>query len=152
MDYIEGLPSKEGGYIRTGSRTPMQWNDGKNHGFSDSATPYLPTDDRAGAPTVMAQENDEGSVLSVVKKLIALHKETPALWAEGGFHVLLSDYPLVYERDAQGKKLLIAINPSQCTKKYKVPKLEKILLSQNIEQSEDTLIMKGVSFIVAEES
>ena len=58
MDYIEGLPSKEGGYIRTGCRTPMQWNDEKNHGFSESDTPYLPTDGREGAPTVEAQEKD----------------------------------------------------------------------------------------------
>lgn len=26
MDYIPGLPSKESGYIRIGSITPMQWN------------------------------------------------------------------------------------------------------------------------------
>jgi len=38
MDYIPGLPSKEGGYIRTGSRTPMQWNGNKNHGFSLTMT------------------------------------------------------------------------------------------------------------------
>ena len=33
MRYLD-VPTKEGGYFRTGSRTPMQWNDKKNHGFS----------------------------------------------------------------------------------------------------------------------
>ncbi len=28
------LPTKEGGYHRTGSRTPMQWDNGRNMGFS----------------------------------------------------------------------------------------------------------------------
>lgn len=152
MDYIVGLPSKEGGYIRTGSRTPMQWNHEKNHGFSESDTPYLPTDSRADAPTVEDQEKDENSLLSFVKKLITLHRETPALHAEADFNVLMPGYPFVYERMAEGKKLLIAINPSQYRHYYDAPKLGKILFSQNVEQAGDQLIMNGVSFIIAEEA
>jgi len=34
MRYQGDLVSKEGGYSRTGSRTPMQWNSEKNLGFS----------------------------------------------------------------------------------------------------------------------
>lgn len=36
MRYLP-LKSKEGGYQRTGSRTPMQWGGGKNLGFSDAS-------------------------------------------------------------------------------------------------------------------
>lgn len=151
MDYIQGLPSKEGGYIRTGARTPMQWNSGKNHGFSVSDTPYLPTDSRDGAPTVEAQENDEKSLLSFTKKLIAMHKENAVLHAAADFNILMSGYPFVYERIADGKKLFIALNPSQYVQHYETPKLGKILLSQNVEQNGNQLIMKGVSFIIAEE-
>ncbi len=151
MDYIEGLPSKEGGYIRTGSRTPMQWNNDKNHGFSESDTPYLPTDSREGAPTVSEQEKDENSILNFVKKLIALHKKTPALHAEGDFNILLPEYPFVYERADGNKKLFIAINPSQYRHYYDLPSLRKVLLSQNAEIKDDILIMDGVSFIIAEE-
>ena len=48
------LPSKEGGYTRTGSRTPMQWDDGANLGFSQAAAEalYLPVDPAEDAPTV----------------------------------------------------------------------------------------------------
>jgi len=151
MDYIEGLPSKEGGYIRTGSRTPMQWNDRKNHGFSDSDTPYLPTDSREGAPTVESQVNDENSLLEFTRKLIALHRENEALYAEADFNILMPGYPFVYERMANGKKLFIALNPSGYRHYYDAPKLGKILLSQNIEQNGDQIIMNGISFVIAEE-
>ncbi len=151
MDYIEGLPSKEGGYIRTGSRTPMQWNNEKNHGFSLSDTPYLPTDNRDGAPTVADQEADEQSLLNFTKQLIALHKSTPQLFAEADFHILSSGYPFVYERVSDGKKLLIALNPSAETRHFNAPKPGKILLSQNVRQNGDRLVMDGVSFIIIEE-
>ncbi len=150
MDYIEGLPSKEGGYVRTGSRTPMQWDNGKNHGFSESDTPYLPTDARPGAPTVEAQLQDEGSVLNFVKQLITLHKSTPALWAEGGFEILEAGYPFVFTRESEGKKLLIAIDPADHCRQVKLPKLKKVLLSQNAETQEDILTLHGISFFVAE--
>lgn len=150
MDYIEGLPSKEGGYIRTGSRTPMQWNDEKNHGFSESDAPYLPTDSREGAPTVAAQENDPNAVLSFVKRLVALHKEDSRLWADAGFNILLAGYPFVYERYESDRKLFVAINPSEHTCYYKAGVFSNIYLSQNISVEGETLIMDGVSFIVAE--
>jgi maltose alpha-D-glucosyltransferase/alpha-amylase len=46
MEKMEGLHSKEGGYNRTGSRTPMQWSRAKNRGFSKAAAAklYLPDD------------------------------------------------------------------------------------------------------------
>ena len=53
MRYMHGLKSKEGGYERTGSRTPMQWSCATNAGFS-AARPddlYLPIDATASART-----------------------------------------------------------------------------------------------------
>ena len=46
MRYVEGLTSVEGGYGRTGSRSPMQWNATKNAGFStaESENLYIPID------------------------------------------------------------------------------------------------------------
>lgn len=150
MDYIEGLPSKEGGYIRTGSRTPMQWDNGKNHGFSVSDTPYLPTDCREGAPTVSEQEQRESSLLAFTKELIRLHKDCSALWAEGDFRILEAGYPFVYERSAGGKTLLIAIQPSEQKRILELPSYSRVLLSQNIEQRDELTVMNGVSFLIAE--
>ena len=149
MDFIEGLPTKEGGYIRTGSRTPMQWGAGKNRGFSGSDTPYLPTDDRADAPTVAAQEGDKDSLLSFVKTLIKLHRETPALWADAPLRVIHAGYPFVFERTDGEKTIVVAINPS--AREYDIP-LETAhpLLAQNAKVEGDTLYMGGVSLFVGE--
>src|SRR5699024_7188684 len=77
------LPSKEGGYNRTGSRTPMQWSAGKNLGFSESEPEklYLPVDPAADAPTVQAQEADPNSLLNYTKAIIALRHSQPDLQA-----------------------------------------------------------------------
>lgn len=150
MDYMKDLPSKEGGYNRTGSRTPMQWNDGKNHGFSESDTPYLPTDDREGAPTVEKQINDSSSLLSFVKELISKRKHYSALSPTADFHILMAGYPFVYERANDKQKLFIAINPSGHTHKYDIPEIKNIVFSQNINIENNCLVMNEVSFIVAE--
>ena len=152
MDYIEGLVTKEGGYNRTGSRTPMQWGEGKNHQFSSSDEPYLPTDSRTGAPTVEKQLNDEDSLINFVKKLIEIHKTIPALHAEGDLNILLRDYPFIYERTDGTKTIFIAINPSGREYSYSAPEFKEILISHNVEQKEDCIRMQGVSFIVAEKA
>lgn len=112
MNYLQ-LTSKEGGFSRTGSRTPMQWTSGKNLGFStaDEKDIYLPVDKSENAPTVEAQENDKDSMLSFVKSLLALRKANKDLGADGSFEVLYAKegkYPFIYKRG----KFVIAVNPS----------------------------------------
>lgn len=109
MDY-RWLPSKEGGYARTGSRTPMQWCKGKNLGFSDCDAPYLPTDDRQGAPTVESQNADPDSLLNHVRRLIALRKNYADLGNYSDFQVYSAregERLFAYKRG----KLLCALNP-----------------------------------------
>ncbi len=117
MDYIEGLPSKEGAYFRTGSRTPMQWNSAKNADFSqcDPSSLYLPVDSRKSAPNVESQIAQESSLLETVRRLIEVRKANPALCADGDFtavYVEPCEYPFVYMRSNGSQKLLIAVNPA----------------------------------------
>ncbi|MBQ9998101.1 MAG: glycosylase [Clostridia bacterium] len=147
MDYIDNLPSKEGGYNRTGSRTPMQWNNDKNHGFSTSDMPYLPTDQRDTAPTVEKQERDENSVLSFTKKLIEIHKNHKALSADGEFKVVVASYPFVFERTDGKEKIFVAINPSDKELFIERPQFEKVLLSHNAEIGEK-IKLKSAGFVI----
>ncbi|MBW3092093.1 DUF3459 domain-containing protein [Bifidobacterium sp. 82T10] len=85
------LPTKEGGYTRTGSRTPMQWDETlPNLGFSDASADalYLPVDPGDAAPTVAAASADPHSLLSTIRTLLALRHATPALHADADFDVL----------------------------------------------------------------
>jgi len=103
MRFIEGLTSKEGGYSRTGSRTPMQWSPGKNLGFSkaDPSELYLPVDASNDAPNVQDQQNDPDSLLSLVRSLTDLRRRFEDLNADGDFEIIhaKADDPLfVYRR------------------------------------------------------
>jgi maltose alpha-D-glucosyltransferase/alpha-amylase len=116
MRFIEGLSSKEGGYDRTGTRTPMQWESGKNLGFSAThpAELYLPVDSSADAPTVFDQQSDPDSLLTTVKALISLRQRYTDLNADGDFEVIhakAEDPLLVYRRGS----LLVFVNPGADT-------------------------------------
>ena len=93
MRYQTELVSKEGGFSRTGSRTPMQWDSTKNLGFStaDESKLYLPVDKSEDAPTVENNIGKEGSIYENLKALIALRKENPEL-ANG------SDFEAIYAK------------------------------------------------------
>ena len=110
MRYLEGLTSVEGGYSRTGSRSPMQWNKETNYGFSKSSTTYIPVDPDENAPTVENQRRKKGSIYKVVKDIIKLRKKNPELAADGDFEILYAEensFPFVYKRG----KFVIFVNP-----------------------------------------
>jgi len=116
MRYQKELSSKEGGYARTGSRTPMQWGRGRNAGFStgSASSLYLPVDPRPGRPTVEAQQDRPSSLVNHVRRLIALRKSSPALGAKGSMTPLFAKpakYPFVYLRQRGREKFLVALNP-----------------------------------------
>ena len=111
------LPSKEGGYERTGSRTPMQWSDAPNAGFSTANREqlYLPIDPSPDRPTVFKHESDPLSLLNRVRELVTIRKTFPALQASAHLDILYAQpgvYPLVYQRASAEEAYIIAINPS----------------------------------------
>ncbi len=106
------LPTKEGGYQRTGARTPMQWSSGKNLGFSTAEAEmlYLPIDDAPGYPTVEAQEADPKSLLNHMRAVIALRHSEEDLQCYSPFAVYSAEKGsrlFAYKRG----KLLLAVNP-----------------------------------------
>jgi maltose alpha-D-glucosyltransferase/alpha-amylase len=115
MRYLPGMPDVEGAvcnplYNRAGCRTPMQWDDGPNAGFSTAAPEklYLPIDPDPGRPTVAAQENDPGSTLAFVRELIGLRRRTPDLGTRAETRVVSEGYPFAYVR---GGTHLVVVNP-----------------------------------------
>jgi maltose alpha-D-glucosyltransferase/alpha-amylase len=119
MRYLSHLPTKEGGYTRTGSRTPMQWKSGGGAGFSSAPGEkfYLPVDSDPAAPSVEGQEKDPSSLLNTVKSLLRLRHSEEDLHARPNLEILhageaaSSDRSFVYRRGA----FIIAVNPGANT-------------------------------------
>ena len=146
MDY-RVIPTKEGGYHRTGSRTPMQWDAGPNLGFSEGAAEdlYLPVEADA-RHTVQAQELDENSMLSHVKRLIALRHAEPELQNCSPFAVYAARGRLfAYKRGS----LLVAMNPGSGEETCQLDGAYIPLFTVGTPAMEgDTLHLPAQSFIV----
>ncbi len=117
MNYVENLVSVEGGYGRTGSRSPMQWDDGINDGFSSAPKEklYIKMDDNPDRPTAKSQMADENSLYNEVKKLISIRQENSALQSKGEIEFVYAEkdeYPLCYLRSDEKQKILVIINPA----------------------------------------
>ena len=117
MRYVENLVSVEGGYGRTGSRSPMQWDSSTNAGFSSAPKEklYVRQDESPDRPTVEAQLKDENSLLNEVKKLIRVRQAHTALQSNGGIEFVYAEknaYPLAYLRMDGSERILVVINPA----------------------------------------
>ena len=117
MRYVENLVSVEGGYGRTGSRSPMQWDNSVNAGFSTAPKEklYVPQDESADRPTVEKQMADENSLYHEIKKLIQTRQAHKALQSKGEIDFVYARenaYPLAYLRTEGEEKILVAINPA----------------------------------------
>jgi alpha-glucosidase len=73
---ITGWPKEKG---RDGERTPMQWDDSKNAGFSDAATTWLPVAPDYRTVNVKTEESDPSSLLNWHEKLITMRRNDPTL-------------------------------------------------------------------------
>ncbi|MEM6821263.1 MAG: alpha-amylase family glycosyl hydrolase [Verrucomicrobiota bacterium] len=141
MRYLPDLESKEGGYGRTGSRTPMQWNNRKNAGFSTAhATKlYLPIDGSKNRPTVEDQEIRKTSLLNHVRSLSNLRRTHPVLANDGIFevvHAKRNGFPFIYLRRKGKQKYLVALNPSNRSTSTKLRTLK-------FKKAPEPLIEKG---------
>src|SRR5246127_4685958 len=86
-----GWPKEIG---RDGERTPMQWNDSANAGFS-KAKPWLPVPSSYKTHNVAAEMKNENSILSFYRQLLALRHNEPAL-LEGSYLALNEKDPNVF--------------------------------------------------------
>lgn len=121
------LPSKEGGYTRTGSRTPMQWDDGANLGFSQAAAEalYLPVDPAEDAPTVERAMANKDSLWHTIRSVLTLRADEPALHAYSGFDVLHGEgRAFAFSRSRGDERIVIAVNPGRGTEQAPVEGLQ----------------------------
>jgi len=107
-----GWPKEKG---RDGERTPMQWDNSKDSGFSTANHTWLPIPPSAAEHNVSVESRDPHSILSFYKRLLALRQSEPAL-RDGSYLSLDREDPnvLAYLRRNRGKgdSVLVVLNMS----------------------------------------
>jgi oligo-1,6-glucosidase len=94
---------------RDNARTPMQWDDGENAGFS-KAKPWLGVNANYRYINYARQKNDPSSVLNFYKKLIAIRQKSECL-KYGEFLPVFADSRLmVYRRRLGNEAYTAALN------------------------------------------
>lgn len=154
MRYRKGMVSKEGGYRRTGTRTPMQWTAGQNAGFSEApaAKLYLPVDDAPDAPNVEAQAGQAESLYETVRSVLHLRAQYAQLSADAPFEVLYVQKrgcPLVYRRGS----LVFLLNPSAAVAAAPVQVRGSLLyaIGTPVKMTADSVLVPPQSFSVVQE-
>ena len=111
----KGLPEEEVLHIlqersRDNARTPMQWDDSENGGFSD-VKPWLQSADSYRTINVKNTLKDPDSIFAFYQKLIRMRKEMPVV-QEGIIVPLLEDHEKVfaYERKYNDESLICVNN------------------------------------------
>jgi alpha-glucosidase len=104
-----GWPKEKG---RDGERTPMQWNDTTNAGFSQTA-PWLPVPPSYKTHNVAGELKDPDSILQFYRHVLALRHESAAL--RDGQYVPLNESDqnvLSYLRRYKDEAVLVVLNMS----------------------------------------
>ena len=107
-------------FSRDNARTPMQWNNKINAGFSTDET-WLPVNENYKTVNAAAEEKDSDSVLKWYRKLAKLRADNKEL-TQGDYKLLLVDSEEIFafSRSFDGKTLVTAVNFS--TQNVKLPK------------------------------
>ena len=111
---------------RDNSRTPMQWDNSTNAGFS-SSTPWLMVNNNYQAINVEKSVKDDNSILNYYKKLLKIYKKYSTLVREGEYKDLYpnSSKLFAYERRLDNERLLVVSNFSNKPKKIRLLKKYK---------------------------
>lgn len=94
---------------RDKSRSPMQWNDEINYGFSKTS-PWIYINDREDKNCVLEQTHKEGSLLNHYKKLIKIRKDHKALHLGEYSQLTLKKEVLTYIRVFEEEEIKVVIN------------------------------------------
>ena len=127
---------------RDNTRTPIQWDDSLNAGFSKS-NPWIHVNPNYKYINVKEQLEDDDSILNFYKKMIKIKKSSECL-IYGKYNLILEDDTNIfaYERILNDEKFLVICNLKSESSNYKYEKLtlkyENLILSNyNVDAHKD---------------
>lgn len=108
---------------RENGRTPMQWDDSENAGFT-TGTPWKKVNENYIGINVQAQDEDPNSILNHFRKMTEVRKDNPVL-VYGNYELLEKDHPTIYAftRTLGDEKMLVMLNFSEEKSSIEIPKI-----------------------------
>lgn len=133
---------------RDNARTPMQWSDEANAGFT-TAKPWLKVNENYKAINVAAQEKDPSSVLNYYRRLVALRKsdEFRELFTYGRCVPAYEDTDgiMAYYREDENKRVLVVANFGSKEAQIRLDGSVKKVLLSNTNDAEKSTVSVGAS-------
>ncbi|MBH0171336.1 alpha,alpha-phosphotrehalase [Fictibacillus sp. 18YEL24] len=108
---------------RDNSRTPVQWNNSENAGFT-TGEPWIPVASNFKEINAEAAINDENSIFYHYQKLNKLRKQIDVI-TYGDYQLILEDHPEIfaYVRNADNGEKLLVVNNFYCkSTDFELPK------------------------------
>lgn len=136
---MEGIHARS----RDNARTPMQWNDGTNAGFTDG-TPWIKVNPNYKKINVKNEIDDPDSIFNYYRKLIQIRRENPIV-VYGKYDLILKNDEQIfaYTRTFENKKLLVICNFTKDNPIFNLPdniKYSKVnRLISNYEIEDDSI-------------
>lgn len=105
-DVMDSIHAKS----RDNARTPMQWNDEENAGFT-KGKPWIKVNPNYKEINAMQQVEDEDSIFNCYKELIRLRRNYP-VFVEGDFRMMFAEDENIfaYTREDKDTQLLVVCN------------------------------------------
>ena len=115
---------------RVNARTPMQWTDDVNAGFT-TGKPHIKVNSNYHEINVKQEKNDSGSVLNHYRKAIALRKKLNRFVVQGSFEIpdIENDDLFIYTHALDGQEIMVVANFHDKQLRYEVEGDWHILLS-----------------------
>jgi len=113
-------------YSRENGRTPMQWDDSENAGFT-IGVPWKRVNENYKEINVAAESKDPNSVLNHFRKMTRLRRDNMVL-VYGDYHLLQAEHPDIYAytRILSDKQMLVLLNFKDHDSSIELPEAKEI--------------------------
>ena len=143
---------------RDNARTPFQWDDTENAGFT-TGKPWLKVNPNYTGLNAAQEERDEDSVLTWYKKMIGLrlHSQWSELISEGTFASAYREEKnlIAYRRRFEGKALLVLCNMQPEERELKLSAAYRQVIADNYKEAAfagNTVCLRPYEVLIAEEA
>lgn len=129
---------------RENARTPVQWDDSENAGFS-TGTPWFPVNPNYHEINVAAEQADPDSILNFYKKLLRFRKENEiVIYGTYKEYYPESSKLFVYAREYEGQRMLVVCSFTDKPVRFTAPEGMDLSKAKLVLQNYDVVYNSNV--------